>query len=411
MPAMLLLALQLSLLEARISLFRAASASCLSRFPLHRLPLIRERLLRPGAHRRLLEGFRRLAGAPLGVLRGLACLSRFATEEREPLPFADNESQDLLVGRLRAEDDAGGAVPSALDVLRQPDPELAVVIYGQGGRRADLHGWFLLYVGRSTSSRLGFGEYRSYFGGQGAVDDDFDGFVRRGGLAGPCERDDVAGSYGHIRDVYRTILTRDLVQKFSLPDSTVLERLAEYVMDNSGNLDSPNNIADVLDANRVPTNHVTVGRHLSHLRDAFVFYEARRYDIKGKKYLSTQAKHYVCDSGMRYAVLGTRDMDWGRMYENAAFLELMRRGYETYVGKLYQKEVDFVAKRGSELVYIQVSDDISSESTLERELAPLLSVRDAFPKVLIARTRHEPYTREGVLVLDLARWLLGEQGF
>lgn len=130
----------------------------------------------------------------------------------------------------------------------------------------------------------------------------------------------------------------------------MLERLAEYMMDNSGNLNSPNNIASVFDDSRVPANHVTVGHYISYLCDAFVFYEAKRYDIKGKRYLSTQAKHYVCDSGMRYAVPGTRDMDWGRMYENAVFLELMRRGYETYVGKLCQKEVDFVAKRGSELV-------------------------------------------------------------
>ena len=105
---------------------------------------------------------------------------------------------------------------------------------------------------------------------------------------------------------------------------------------------------------------------------------------------------------------------WGRATwtgaacTNAVFLELMRRDYETYVGKLHQKEVDFVAKRGSELVYIPMSDDISAKSTLDRELAPLLSIRDAFPKVLIARTRHEPCTREGVLVLDLARRPLGE---
>ena len=198
------------------------------------------------------------------------------------------------------------------------------------------------------------------------------------------------------------------MQKYSLPDTAVLERLAEYMMDNSGNLNSPNSIANTLDANKVPTNHVTVGRYMSYLRDAFVFYEARRYDIRGKKYLSTQAKHYVCDTGMRYAVLGTRNMDWGRMYENIVFLELVRRGFEVYVGKLYQKEVDFVAKRGSQLVYIQVSDDIGAEQTLERELSPLLAIRDAFPKVLIARTRHEEYSIEGVRVIDIARWLLDD---
>lgn len=271
-----------------------------------------------------------------------------------------------------------------------------------------------LFTGRHREIHIlpfSFVEYRSYFGDQEFVDNDFDDFIRRGGLAGSYAYSDIFESYEYIRDVYKTILTRDLVQKFSLSDTSVLERLAEYMMDNSGNLNSPNNIANVLEANKVSTNHVTIGRYISYLRDAFVFYEARRYDIKGRKYLSTQAKHYICDSGMRYAVLGTRNMDWGRMYENTVFLELMRRGFEVYVGKLYQKEVDFVIKRGSELAYIQVSDDISAKSTLERELASLLSIKDAFPKILIARTRHEPYTQEGVLILDLARWLLDEQSF
>ena len=121
MTAMLPLALQLSLLEARLRLFRAALASCANRFSPHRLPLIRERLLRLGAHRRLPERLRCLAGAPLGVSRGLARLGRIVAEERDLLPFAGKESQDLLIGRLRAEDDAGDAVPAVLDVLRQRD--------------------------------------------------------------------------------------------------------------------------------------------------------------------------------------------------------------------------------------------------------------------------------------------------
>ena len=128
MPAMLLLALQLSLLEARLRLIRATLTSCMSRLPLHCFPLCRESLLCLGAHRGPFKGFRRLASAPLGVLRGLACFSGLVAEERELLPFACNESQNPLIGRLRAEDDAGDAIPSALDVLRQPDPKLAVVI-------------------------------------------------------------------------------------------------------------------------------------------------------------------------------------------------------------------------------------------------------------------------------------------
>lgn len=125
---MLLLALQLSLLEARLRLIRATLTSCLSRLPLHRFPLCRERLLCLGAHRGPFKGFRCLASAPLGVLRGLARLGRIVTEERELRPFVDDESQDLLSGRFCAEDDAGDAVSAVLDMLRQPDPKLAAVI-------------------------------------------------------------------------------------------------------------------------------------------------------------------------------------------------------------------------------------------------------------------------------------------
>lgn len=125
---MLLLALQLSLLEARLRLIRATLTSCLSRLPLHRFPLCRERLLCLGAHRGPVKGFRCLASAPLGVLRGLARLGRIVIEERELCPFVDDESQDLLSGRFCAEDDAGDAVSAVLDMLRQPDPKLAVVI-------------------------------------------------------------------------------------------------------------------------------------------------------------------------------------------------------------------------------------------------------------------------------------------
>lgn len=271
-----------------------------------------------------------------------------------------------------------------------------------------------LFTGRYREIHIlpfSFSEYREYFASGLSIDDDFDGYVQRGGLAGSYAYESLDESYGYIRDVYRTIVTRDLVQKYSLPDAQVLGRLGEYMMDNVGNLNSPNNIANALSAGKTPTNHVTVGRYISHLRDAFVFYEARRYDIRGKRYLETQAKHYLSDSGMRYAVLGTRNMDWGRMYENIVFLELIRRGYEVYVGKLYQKEVDFVAKRGSEVAYIQVCDDMSSRETEDREISSLLAVKDAYPKVVIARTRHEPYSIEGVQILDIARWLAGEQTY
>lgn len=268
-----------------------------------------------------------------------------------------------------------------------------------------------LFTGRYIGIHVfpfSFREYCRYYDGIGDKDRLFEEYTVRGGLAGSYVYRREEDRVRYIREVYETIVTRDLVQKYGLPDTLVLQRLSEFLMDNVSNLTSPNNVSRLLKANDTATNHVTVGRYIRYLCNAFVFYDIKRYDIRGKRYLESTEKFYLCDTGIRYAVLGSRNMDYGRLYENMVCIELLRRGYEVYVGKLYQKEIDFVAQKGSEKIYIQVSDNISDPKTLERECGPLLQIRDAYPKKLIARTRHPEYSYEGIVIQDIADWLLQE---
>ena len=267
-----------------------------------------------------------------------------------------------------------------------------------------------LFTGRYIEIHVfpfSFQEYCEYYSDVSDKDKLFDEYSFKGGLAGsylyPNDRDRVT----YIKEVYETIVTRDLVQKYALPDTTVLQRLSEFLMDNISNLTSPNKVSQLLTANNVATSHVTVRKYIKYLCNAFVFYDIKRYDIRGKRYLESSEKFYLCDTGIRYAILGSRNMDYGRVYENMVCIELLRRGYDVYVGKLYQKEIDFVAQRGSEKIYIQVSDNISAQETFEREYSPLLQIRDAYPKMIIARTRHPKYSYEGIMIYDIAEWLLG----
>ena len=269
-----------------------------------------------------------------------------------------------------------------------------------------------LFTGRYIEIHVfpfSFQEYCEYYSDVSDKDKLFDEYSFKGGLAGsylyPNDRDRIT----YIKEVYETIVTRDLVQKYALPDTTVLQRLSEFLMDNISNLTSPNKVSQLLTANNVATSHVTVRKYIKYLCNAFVFYDIKRYDIHGKKYLESSEKFYLCDTGIRYAILGSRNMDYGRVYENMVCIELLRRGYDVYVGKLYQKEIDFVAQRGSEKIYIQVSDNISAQETFEREYSPLLQIRDAYPKMIIARTRHPKYSYEGIMIYDIAEWLLEEQ--
>ena len=268
-----------------------------------------------------------------------------------------------------------------------------------------------LFTGRVFQIKVfpfSFLEYQKYFK-NADPENAFDSYVKEGGMSGSFVYKSTEEKYAYIKDVFDTLITRDIVQKYKIKNELLLNKLNDFMLDNISSEVSVRKIADTLTSNQEKTNDKTIGSYLNYLCNAFAFYKVRRYDIRGKKYLASQDKYYLADHSFRYAILGTKNMDYGRVYENMVCIELLRRGYEVYTGVLYKKEIDFVAIKQSEKIYIQVGDDISLPETLEREVTPLLSIKDAYPKVLIARTRHEKYLYEGISIINLADFLLGKE--
>lgn len=264
-----------------------------------------------------------------------------------------------------------------------------------------------LFTGRTYEIEVypfSFSEYRRYYKMQD-IQTSLDRYMKEGGMAGSYLYKEQEEKYRYLADIFDTLILRDIRQKYKIRNVVLMDKIADFMIDNISNLTSSRKIAETLTKNNDKINHKTVGSYLEYLCNAFAFYKVRRYDIRGKKYLTSNEKYYLSDHAFRYAKLGTRNLDYGRVIENIVAIELMRRGYEIYVGVLYKKEIDFVAVRQNEKIYIQVSDDISSEKTFEREVDSLLKIKDAYPKLLIARTRHEQYQYEGIQIIDIATWL------
>ena len=248
-------------------------------------------------------------------------------------------------------------------------------------------------------------EYCTYYDFKRTDTQILQNYLVEGGLAGAYIYRDKEDQVSYIKDVYQSVIKRDLLDKYGIKEEALLDSLTDYLMDNVSNLTSASKISTFFKQNGYETNHITIGNYLKYLCSAYMFYKVKRYDIRGKKYLETSDKYYLSDLGFRYAILGSRNMDYGRAYENLVALELLRRGYDIYVGKLYQKEIDFVAMKQSEKIYIQVSDNISEQITLARELAPLKSIKDSYPKMLMANTGHEEYDIDGIKILNLSDWM------
>ena len=265
-----------------------------------------------------------------------------------------------------------------------------------------------LFVGRTYEVHIfpfSFSEYLTYYPTENLYGS-LTRYISEGGMSGSYLYKNETQKYRYINnEVLNALIVRDIIKKYHFRNAALLHELIDYLMDNIGNLTSIRSITDTLSSNKTKVDHKTVGKYMDALCKAFAFYRIRRYDIKGKKYLRSEDKYYLVDQGFRFARLGTKNMDYGRVLENIVAIELLRRGYEVYVGVLYNCEIDFVAMKQGKKIYIQVAYDISEPKTFEREIRPLLSVKDGYPKLLISRIWQPEYQHEGIRIVDAAEWL------
>lgn len=210
----------------------------------------------------------------------------------------------------------------------------------------------------------------------------------------------------YLNGVYSSIVLKDVISRFKITDTKMLESVIRFVFDNIGSSLSSKRIADTMTSSGRKIDVKTVEKYIKALQQSFIIYEAKRYDVKGKEYLKLMEKYYAVDIGLRFLLLGQKANDVGHILENVVYLELIRRGYKVFVGKVDDVEIDFVAQNYEGNLYIQVSATVRDKSTLERELKPLQIVKDNYPKLLLTLDDDPAVDFNGIKQINVLEWLL-----
>jgi len=259
---------------------------------------------------------------------------------------------------------------------------------------------------------LSFKEYLTFKEQYAAVDDihkEFANYIRLGGF--PATHLQAYGQdevYTIVRDIYNSTIFSDIVKRNQVRKIDQLERVVKYTFNNVGNTFSAKSISDYLKAERRSLDNETVYSYLEKLEKAYLLHRCSRYDLQGKEILKTQEKFYLADTSLRYSVLGYNDDTIASSLENVVYLELCRRGYTVYIGKIGDSEIDFVATRQNEKIYVQVTQRIDSEKTEKREYDRLLGIRDNYPKYVLRTDEFAGGNYEGIITMHVADFLLSE---
>ena len=236
---------------------------------------------------------------------------------------------------------------------------------------------------------------------------EFENYLRYGGFPSVhTSKLTLEQAYKIVYDIYSSVILRDVVQRFKIRDIELLERVVKYVINNIGNKFSAKNISDYFKSQNRKLDINTIYNYLNALESSYIIYRIPRYNIKGKEILKTNEKYFVGDQSILYALMGYKDRLISGVLENIVMLELKRRGYNVYIGKLDNLEVDFVAEKQNEIIYIQVSYKMTEQKTIDREYKSLLKIKDNYPKYILTMDNTWQDTIDGVKHKHIADFLI-----